>query len=647
MMNKKLIHILFIAVVSAVIFASALSTFAVDVYVYDDTRVVATVVPYKSGGTVFVPLRSVLEAFGAEVMWLGNNRINVVYRNISVDMVIGEKKITVNQEEKELSAAPITVNNLTMVPLQFIEEYFADKVIIDPAIKTVTITLEDDGALSDLSFLTGSISKPRAGNSYFKWSMDIPRGSRISNISFNSKYVLIDNEHRGISLEIWVDTDKGKKLEDYYKEISDNLYDILGYDTVESSLNISTPIPYAEFLYNNIYYEAVYRRLYAGRGYFYNVVLTSYKDNDPRKLKSNIYYNGIMDSFGLGYNADSPDVQDLSKVKFGLARHENYIMLENGKKVYAWSIDVPPEWEIINLNDSNHFYTKIGVDKSEYVGVEISKSQKADGIRDYVSGLKAFYDENYNPDFYEFIAVKDEKLYGVDSGRIIYNIRSGSNTYTYDENYFVFGNLMYCITIKAPQEKYEKQADDYHKIIETFKITINNTEELESEIDIYNYNIEKNFLGKDDGKVQYENKAYSWRIELPGYWVKNSLMDTNTQSFSNYSTGAIIGVEAVENNDQSKGLDDTAKFRLMQYATANSVRFLGVENLRDKGTNVKLYRFRMEKEDEDMYADLKLYTLSKGNFSYCYLSAIPDVCTSEKNVKEMQEIWNSFDPSEK
>jgi len=384
--------------------------------------------------------------------------------------------------------------------------------------------------------------------------------------------------------------------------------------------------------------------VFVSKGCIYNVVLTSYEESDPRKLKDNAYYRGIMDSFRLSYPAGSRDIQDLSKVNFGLSKFENYITLENGKKFFAWDLSVLPEWDVLEADSLNRFRTKIGASEKEYISVEISKDEGVEDVGEYVNKVKAYYDMNFNDKFYKFIEIKDGITAGYKSSRLIYSVKVGKKTYIYDESYIILGSLVYCVTVKAPQEKYERQYMSYYKMLETLNLSSNDTTELEANIDKYNYSIDRNRLAEDDALTLYENKAYGWSIKMPGYWVKSNINDEAVQFFTNYNTGAIIYIEAVEETKLTKGLSDTDKFRLMGYATANNADFEGMDILRQKGGSVKLYKFRIENEEEDMYASMKFYVISKGKYSYCYMSAIPDLCTSEKNIEEMQEIWDSFTP---
>jgi hypothetical protein len=111
------------------------------------------------------------------------------------------------------------VDGTVVIPVSFLEKYISGiRISRDSSGSISEIILEDDGALSDLTFLTGGISKQKVGNSYFGWSMDVPKGSKISSTSFNSKYILMENEQRAISLEVLLEAKEDRSLRNTLKK---------------------------------------------------------------------------------------------------------------------------------------------------------------------------------------------------------------------------------------------------------------------------------------------------------------------------------------------------------------------------------------------------------------------------------------------
>ena len=89
--------------------------------------------PLISQNRTMVPLRFIVEAFGADVSWAQDTK--------TVTIVIDGKVLTmrINQELEDFGAAPIISNGRTMVPIRYIFEELGANVIWVPSTKTVAI----------------------------------------------------------------------------------------------------------------------------------------------------------------------------------------------------------------------------------------------------------------------------------------------------------------------------------------------------------------------------------------------------------------------------------------------------------------------------------------------------------------------------
>lgn len=81
------------------------------------------VAPYIENGRTMVPVRVISENFGAEVGWDDTSRtITITDGTTNVVLTVDSLEATVNGEVQTLDAAPVIVNDRTMVPLRFISE---------------------------------------------------------------------------------------------------------------------------------------------------------------------------------------------------------------------------------------------------------------------------------------------------------------------------------------------------------------------------------------------------------------------------------------------------------------------------------------------------------------------------------------------
>ena len=598
--------------------------------------------PYRSGKTIYIPLRTVMEAFGADVIWLGGSSISVLFKNVSAEITIGRTNYLKNQVEGKLSAPPIVKGKTVMVPSDFISHTFDIKELTNTKTDETSFVLENDGSLTDLSFLTGGLNKPRAGNSYFGWSLALPKGSIVTSKTFNSKTVQFENDYHSLAIDIVVALTEGKTLEDYYQSILDNPYAAIKTDLIGSDLSEASGKPFIELFYTDSYDEALYHRIYIKNGYFFNVIITSFDESNPDILKMDQFVTNMLASFSLDYKGGSSDTSDLSRVNYGLARYSNYITSENtGKKFASWEMSILPDWDLMQSNSGSPYITEFGTGSKEYVSIETSpvgdKTAEETG-----KTIKIGYDTNFNPVLFSVKKSGLSEVVGIKAWSMVYEVKAGKTLYTYDERVLVSGGLMYDITFKTPSALYDKKNESFENMLKTFKPYIKDADALSAEIEKYRFNNEKTRLGKDDRLVFSENKTYLWNIKLPGRWQKNSAPGQSMETFIDPTSGGIIIVESVSKKADSASLPDKDKFNSMSMVSDMGLEPVKADSFQSKGQLVKIYKYRLDNEESDNYADIIYYVIEGQNYSYCYMSSIPDLTSSEANMKTLTAAWDSF-----
>jgi len=124
--------------------ALAADTPSIGVQVNDTALSFADVAPAAKDGRVYVPVRSVFEALGAQVDYLEETQtVKAVRGDRTVTMVIGQASVTIadasGTKTVELDAASYAVSNRVMVPVRAAAEAFGCKVGWDSENKTVMI----------------------------------------------------------------------------------------------------------------------------------------------------------------------------------------------------------------------------------------------------------------------------------------------------------------------------------------------------------------------------------------------------------------------------------------------------------------------------------------------------------------------------
>ncbi len=125
----------------------------------DNAPIDFPVEPFITEGTTFVPMRAIFEALGAEVDWNGDTRtVTSVKNGAKIEITIGSTAVYRNGIEETLLAAPVIVDDYTMVPLRFVSESFGCTVDWDGDTQTVTISSENPLENAKIGFVGDSIA---------------------------------------------------------------------------------------------------------------------------------------------------------------------------------------------------------------------------------------------------------------------------------------------------------------------------------------------------------------------------------------------------------------------------------------------------------------------------------------------------------
>jgi hypothetical protein len=97
--------------------------------------------PIIQNGRTLVPLRFIMETFGAAVDWNGDLKIITITQRMStIQLQIGSSIAWIDGSNETLDTPPIIQNERTFVPVRFIAEALGATVDWDGATKTITIT---------------------------------------------------------------------------------------------------------------------------------------------------------------------------------------------------------------------------------------------------------------------------------------------------------------------------------------------------------------------------------------------------------------------------------------------------------------------------------------------------------------------------
>jgi hypothetical protein len=107
--------------------------------------------PARIGGRVFIPLRAVVEALGAEVRWeAATQTVHGSKGTREFALPIGSRTAQVNGRTMDLDAPARLISGNTMVPLRFVAEALGAEVEWNAPQQTVAISLADEGGGRDV-----------------------------------------------------------------------------------------------------------------------------------------------------------------------------------------------------------------------------------------------------------------------------------------------------------------------------------------------------------------------------------------------------------------------------------------------------------------------------------------------------------------
>lgn len=151
---KKIITFLFVLICfSYQAFASGVNI------ILDGKTLDFPVEPFISEGTTFVPMRVIFEALGAKIDWNGTTKtVTSVKNGTEINISIGSRDVYKNGIKKTLLAAPVIIDDYTMVPLRFVSESFGCEVDWNGNTQTVTINSENPLENTTIGIIGDSIA---------------------------------------------------------------------------------------------------------------------------------------------------------------------------------------------------------------------------------------------------------------------------------------------------------------------------------------------------------------------------------------------------------------------------------------------------------------------------------------------------------
>lgn len=606
--------------------------------------------PFSREGTLYIPLRSVLEAMGAEVVWLGDGKIRVDFRQIDLRIQVNSQEVIYNGEIQELEDAPRMENKTVMIPAELLPVYFDAQIDYNSDTGMYTLQLPEDGSLTDFSFLTGNIPARKIGNSYYQWSLQIPPHSRMLNSSFNSKEISILNEYQGMIIDVNVENYDFADITELYDAFLNfpSLY--LGSDVLEEELcTLEEDGGYAQFVYADVLDEPVCMRVYLGEQGFLTVAVTGYLYNSPDMFFESGKPIPILDSFSAMYDNTDESIYEISNIKDGMAEYTHFMTFYDEVRYQTWSVLMDASWDMLDTGDRNPLHTRMGTGGTEYLDITLTGKKPAGNFEAYAEKETQKLLEKYSPLYMKEIAVQKETTGKVHSFSTQCQLTMGNTIYMYQIRYISAGSFIYRTILKVPWDQYSDQEEYYRKIVSSLQFQTKKNMQMEKDVDVYLYRLEKSKIGKDTTPTDFYSPLYGWSLQVPGNWVAVDLGEGDFVTFLDDTSDIGVFVETVENEaPPASGTNKEENTDMQMFTMLSSMMeredavLLNTVPVKEKNTDMTQYTFRVDNAEDELFSDVYSYVIHGTEYSYCVTFVLPDAFQTEKNSQMMKAIWNSF-----
>ena len=583
---------------------------------------VKVVKPYAVNGNTLVPLRVITEAFGADVNWEPkDNSITVSLNDISIKLLLNKTEAVINGQKATMAVAPIALSGTTMVPLRFITENFGAEVSFNNATKEITVTKEivGDDSIKDFSSLLNGITKDRVGDSYYKWSIDLPEDFVISTRNFtgDSNIFATPNDDKVLYIEI---SDKENKTLEYLWQ-NEALISIGANETIlENKIVDMNGTQFERIVFKDNYgiYE---RRLFINGEKIYTVGLEIY-DNS---LKNTDGYKKYMDSFMLSFS-DKTITEDLSDVDA-----DGYRLYNSKDLKFSFSAPVDWKWED---NEKDNFISFVEPNTDNGLDLFMYSRETDLTLDKLVDKRRQFIVDEYVASYVKIEKEERTSINGMNAAILTTSWRYGGEPIYSIDTLLVGKDYRYELSITMEAKSYNqaiyKAKLDY--IIKSIKILEPNPEDVGVLFD-------KTEVMKNNRLYKIAGAGNEWSFDVPMNWLRSETSNPNTEYLYREVTQQL----------QFAFLEQTVSFSemvnfyegIINEAT-KTVNFKNISKdiLYEKGGTVYKYTNSINREGYTLTE--YYYIIDKGGKTYVTYLIIADMRKSDKNLKLINDIWNSI-----
>ncbi|EPR13366.1 stalk domain-containing protein [Ruminiclostridium papyrosolvens] len=630
----KKLFLLFSVIVC--LFLSSVSVFAADDLLDEYTSTVITV-SFKTGtgsytvngktvkaeasavvqGKTFVPVKVITDALGASYTPDLKKKTAVIkYNDVEIKITDKNKEAVIAGKKTKMDAAPYIKNSSFMATVTFLADVFGADLTNSGGKVTFRKEIANPNSIKDFGTLIKNTNKTKVGDSYYKWSMKLPRELTLNSRTFNgdNNFFLSQDASYGISIAI-KDKDKDSTLEDKQQNLREEAEDstLIDYGIYESN-----GVEYAEIVYKDSDLTFVKRVYMTNTKEFLLLMLL---DNDKSYLDNK--YQDLLDSFQFKFSKDG-STEDLSDVSAtGYRKYQDTQLKWSAKILPYWS-----EYKDENIHNEVQFDGLFG----ENFSIKIYSLDKGETLDSITSSAIKSYERDYNPEMFKFESQESAVIGGVKCNKLYYKYTRLDKTKYGCDIFFVDKNYKYVLCYELPEESYndsnkrmmvEGMVNSFRfeqldlkatgKLMDPSQITTS-TKTRTIEEDYYSFKLPSGWKTSQDN-TDDNKKYYSSNGDLS--------LSISTAELQTSSTDAFEGLDQYFNSLLNKNL------KLESKAAIN-----------EKGTFGYKYVFIFNESDTQYRQEV--YILNKGNQIIQVTFTATNFYYGSTNKEMVSSIWNSF-----
>lgn len=586
---------------------------------------VTVTTPYVVDGSTLVPVRVITEAFGAEVLWNGDDKsVTVNYSDVVIKLAIGNKTAYINDIAVELIAAPELTDSTTMLPLRFITESFGADVTYDEATKGITVIkqMTISNSIRDYSLILKRSDKEMVGDSYLDWSMKHSPEIKLSYRSFDgTENIFTNDDDTGIISIYTSHFEEGETLDDvyaYFREMSQN-FSVSKFEKAKSPSGVDYVV--IRYSASDGYYE---RRTYIKGEKGFTVIAAL--DAQGQKEKFDVLAS-IIDSFDTKF--DPAKAEDLSDVNTMTGNHTYK------SDYFAIEIDIPGYLYLMESEtkeNSVNFYDYDETNPVSFISIDLYSSYEGHNAKSWVETDHKNNKATINPNYATFSEIRKDTI----AGKTAY-------IYEYVETYDEEHEITYDMFIEAGEYFYNIAVIGKVGKVESVKDAIYNSivfKEIDAE------KVGRLMRTDDYGTVTYKDheiKSAGVKFKIPSEWEKIS-EDQMSVLFGDILTGKAVTLVTVNKTAvDNMSIQELANY---MYNDAKLNALVTMYQTAPQKINIgkkSVYYFKYkEKIDEENFLDT-LYIFNANGKYILVQFTVPERADGEKAQKIFDTIINSVE----